>query len=167
MLFFIIVVQSGEEDAAQGRIDEESDSPQDETPKALKLDVVDGVSTSYTTNDRSKQSIKKYANFLMIFQQQLANFTEPIPIKCATKQRYARMSRPIPIGLHHTVCGSEALNLAKRLNEELATQQATQGGSLGNPQPTHNRTEREEPRSRSFEQGVKSKGMRLYRILLI
>lgn len=77
------------------------------------------------------------------------------------------MSRPIPIGLHHTVCGSEALNLAKRLNEELATQQAAQGGSLGNPQSTNPRTETEEPRSRSFEQGEKSKGMRLFYILLL
>lgn len=69
------------------------------------------------------------------------------------------MSRPIPIGLHHTVCGSEALNLAKRLNEELATQQAAQGGSLGNAQQAHCGPDTDEPRSRSFEQGEKSKGM--------
>lgn len=69
------------------------------------------------------------------------------------------MSRPIPIGLHHTVCGSEALNLAKRLNEELATQQAAQGGSLGNQQQTNPAQDTDEPRSRSFEQGEKTKGM--------
>lgn len=34
--------QSGEEDA-QGRIDEESDSPQDESPKPLKLDASENV----------------------------------------------------------------------------------------------------------------------------
>lgn len=81
-------------------------------------------------------------------------------MKCATKQRHTRSSKPIPIGLHHTVCGSEALNLAKRLNEELATQQAAQGGSLGNhDRPGHGDRESHEPRSRSFEQGEKSKGM--------
>ncbi|XP_034668595.1 inositol hexakisphosphate and diphosphoinositol-pentakisphosphate kinase isoform X9 [Drosophila subobscura] len=32
-------------------------------------------------------------------------------------------SKPIPIGSHHTVSGHEAMDLAKRLNEELASQQ--------------------------------------------
>lgn len=81
-------------------------------------------------------------------------------MKCATKTRHTRSSKPISIGLHHTVCGSEALNLAKRLNEELATQQAAQGGSLGNhDRQGHSDREPHEPRSRSFEQGEKSKGM--------
>lgn len=57
------------------------------------------------------------------------------------------------------MCGSEAINLAKRLTEELASQQVVQGGSLGNATTTvsaqHNP---EELRSRSLEQGDKSKG---------
>lgn len=99
--------------------------------------------------------------------QNSADPSEPIPIKCATKQRYARISRPIPIGHHHTVCGSEALNLAKRLNEELATQQAAQGGSLGTAPPVHTGPDAEEPRSRSFEQGEKSKGMKSFFIQIL
>lgn len=56
------------------------------------------------------------------------------------------------------MCGSEAVNLAKRLTEELANQQAVQCGSLGNSATVaHNSPE--EPRSRSFEQsGEKTKG---------
>lgn len=80
------------------------------------------------------------------------------PPKIVSKHRHLHASKPIPIGLHHTVCGSEAMNLVKRLNEELATQQAQQGGSLGNAQGTgHNKGD--EPRSRSFEQNEKPKGI--------
>lgn len=78
-----------------------------------------------------------------------------------SKPRHGRVSKPIPIGMHHhTVSGSEALNLAKRLTEELASQQANQCGSLGNTPPTTASTENspEELRSRSLEQGEKSKG---------
>lgn len=78
------------------------------------------------------------------------------PPKIVAKHFNIRASKPIPIGMHHTVCGSEALNLAKRLSEELANQQAVQGGSLG-IQSTQHKTP-DEPRSRSFEQGEKSKG---------
>ena len=61
--------------------------------------------------------------------------------------------------MHHTVCGSEAVNLAKRLTEELASQQVAQGGSLGNAQTTVSaQNSPEEIRSRSLEQGEKSKG---------
>lgn len=37
------------------------------------------------------------------------------------KRRPSKLSNPIHIG-HHTVSGHEAMNLAKRLSEELATQ---------------------------------------------
>ncbi|XP_017465337.1 PREDICTED: inositol hexakisphosphate and diphosphoinositol-pentakisphosphate kinase isoform X3 [Rhagoletis zephyria] len=60
-------------------------------------------------------------------------------------------SKPIPIGAHHTVSGHEAAHLAKRLNEELASQQQTvqQIGSLESQRPISPDTE---PRSRSYEQ---------------
>uniref|UniRef100_A0A1B0FIZ5 Inositol hexakisphosphate and diphosphoinositol-pentakisphosphate kinase n=1 Tax=Glossina morsitans morsitans TaxID=37546 RepID=A0A1B0FIZ5_GLOMM len=59
-------------------------------------------------------------------------------------------SKPISIGAHHTVSGHEALDLAKRLNEELASQQQTkQTGSLETPRPI---SPNAEPRSRSYEQ---------------
>lgn len=83
------------------------------------------------------------------------------PPKIVSKPRHGRVSKPIPIGMHHhTVCGSEALNLAKRLTEELASQQTGQCGSLGNTPPKTASTENspEEIRSRSLEQGEKSKG---------
>lgn len=78
------------------------------------------------------------------------------PPKIVAKNQNIRASKPIPIGMHHTVCGSEALNLAKRLSQELANQQAVQGGSLGT-QSTQIKSP-DEPRSRSFEQGEKAKG---------
>lgn len=82
------------------------------------------------------------------------------PPKIVSKHRHTRASKPIPIGLHHTVCGSEAINLAKRLTEELASQQVTQGGSLGNTTaaPASAQNSPEELRSRSLEQGEKQKG---------
>lgn len=82
------------------------------------------------------------------------------PPKIVSKPRHTRVSKPIPIGMHHTVCGSEAINLAKRLTEELASQQVAQCGSLGNTTTQTVSTEHspEELRSRSLEQGEKSKG---------
>lgn len=70
--------------------------------------------------------------------------------------------------MHHTVCGSEAINLAKRLTEELASQQVSQGGSLGNPTTSTVSTQHspEELRSRSLEQAEKSKG-NVLRVLLL
>ncbi|XP_073830869.1 inositol hexakisphosphate and diphosphoinositol-pentakisphosphate kinase isoform X8 [Musca autumnalis] len=62
-------------------------------------------------------------------------------------------SKPIPIGSHHTVAGHEAMDLAKRLNKELASQQhqqqTKQTGSLETDRPI---SPDGEPRSRSFEQ---------------
>lgn len=45
------------------------------------------------------------------------------------RKRTSKISNPIHIG-HHTVSGHEALNLAKRLTEELATQSQSQSGNL-------------------------------------
>lgn len=66
------------------------------------------------------------------------------------KKRSSKISNPIHIG-HHTVCGHEAVNLAKRLSQELATQnQTAHVGSLPRA------ISPEEPISRSFE-GKKGK----------
>ncbi|XP_034484301.1 inositol hexakisphosphate and diphosphoinositol-pentakisphosphate kinase [Drosophila innubila] len=78
-------------------------------------------------------------------------------------------SKPIPIGAHHTVSGHEAMDLAKRLNEELASQQQQQQmhNQYQNQQQLHQQQQQQlrpispdmravspdcEPRSRSFEQ---------------
>lgn len=61
------------------------------------------------------------------------------------KKRLSRISNPIHIG-HHTVSGHEALNLAKRLSEELATQTTTT--PTGKPRAVSPEVE---PISRSFE----------------
>ncbi|CAH1125449.1 unnamed protein product [Ceutorhynchus assimilis] len=70
--------------------------------------------------------------------------------------RFGQTSAPIPIGSAHTVCGHEALQLAKCLTKELANQ-ATQasGRSYNNnraisPEP--------EPRSRSYDHKSPRKG---------
>ncbi|XP_043659992.1 inositol hexakisphosphate and diphosphoinositol-pentakisphosphate kinase isoform X17 [Drosophila teissieri] len=62
-------------------------------------------------------------------------------------------SKPIPIGAHHTVSGHEAMDLAKRLNEELASQQQQQNQQLRPISPDMRAVSPDcEPRSRSFEQ---------------
>ncbi|ALC49457.1 l-1-G0196, partial [Drosophila busckii] len=65
-------------------------------------------------------------------------------------------SKPIPIGSHHTVCGHEARDLAKRLNEELASQQQQQQQQPQQLRPISpdicTISPDSEPRSRSFEQ---------------
>lgn len=63
--------------------------------------------------------------------------------KMTNKNRHAKVSKPIPIGMHHTVCGHEAKDLAKRLTDELAQQ----SGSLGSQRINSP----DEPRARSFE----------------
>lgn len=130
--------QSGEEESPQTtRIDEESDNAQEDEKTAQQ---------------------KLNAN-----TENVDDFNQENPPKIVSKTRHVRVSKPIPIGVHHTVCGSEATNLAKRLSEELASQQALQGGSLGNPPKQHNSPD--EPRSRSFEQGDKTKGNLSIKIL--
>lgn len=86
-------------------------------------------------------------NFLIFSIQKVSNILDKAHLK----------SKPISIGAHHTVSGHEALDLAKRLNEELASQQQTkQTGSLETPRPI---SPNAEPRSRSYEQHAqKSKG---------
>lgn len=69
-------------------------------------------------------------------------------------------SKPIPIGSHHTVAGHEAMDLAKRLNKELASQQQQQTKQTGSLETNRPISPDGEPRSRSFEQrSQKSKGM--------
>ncbi|XP_031625391.1 inositol hexakisphosphate and diphosphoinositol-pentakisphosphate kinase isoform X7 [Contarinia nasturtii] len=125
---------SGEDDSAPARIDEESDSPQDEQKKSVSQ-----KSVMFSIGDDANDATEN-------------------PPRIVSKHRHTRASKPIPIGMHHTVCGSEAVNLAKRLNEELASQQVTQCGSLGNTTTTGStKNSPEELRSRSLEQGDKSK----------
>lgn len=74
------------------------------------------------------------------------------------KKRPSKLSNPIHIG-HHTVSGHEAMNLAKRLSEELATQ--SQGSNQSGSESTALNQQRAispdcEPISRSFE-GKKGK----------
>lgn len=77
--------------------------------------------------------------------------------KITNKNRHGNMSKPIPIGLHHTVSGHEAMDLAKRLTDELASQQSQSGGSLGSQRPISPEAEH---RARSFEQREqKTKGV--------
>lgn len=59
-------------------------------------------------------------------------------------KKRSKISNPIHIG-HHTVSGHEALNLAKRLSEELATQKDT---TPVNPRAISPEVE---PISRSYE----------------
>ncbi|XP_055525470.1 inositol hexakisphosphate and diphosphoinositol-pentakisphosphate kinase isoform X3 [Wyeomyia smithii] len=61
------------------------------------------------------------------------------------RMRKLKSSEPIPIGSCHTVSGHEAMDLAKRLSEELAAQQQNSGQRPRSP---------DEPRAaRSFEHG--------------
>jgi hypothetical protein len=70
------------------------------------------------------------------------------------RKRPSKISNPIHIG-HHTVSGHEALNLAKRLTEELATQNQTGSESTALNLPRAMSPDCE-PISRSFE-GKKGK----------
>lgn len=98
--------------------------------------------------------------FNLSFGQGDESIEQSEPPKIVSKPRHTRASKPIPIGMHHTVCGSEAINLAKRLTEELASQQVTQCASLSTTPTTTVSAQNspEELRSRSLEQGEKSKG---------
>lgn len=73
------------------------------------------------------------------------------------RKKPSKLSNPIHIG-HHTVSGHEALNLAKRLSEELSTQNqanqtASESAALNLPRAMSPDCE---PISRSFE-GKKGK----------
>ena len=79
-----------------------------------------------------------------------------MPPKQSTSKNI-KFSKPIPIGSHHTVSGHEAMDLAKRLSEELAVQAKQNSGSLEGNRPI---TPDNEPRSRSYElRHQKSKGI--------
>lgn len=78
------------------------------------------------------------------------------------KTKLSRISNPIRIE-HHTVSGHEAMNLAKRLSEELATQNGNGGSESDalNNLPTRAMSPECEPISRSFE-GKKGDFLWLY-----
>lgn len=68
------------------------------------------------------------------------------------KKNPSKISNPIHIGHHVTLSGHEAMNLAKRLSEELATQnQTVQAGSHESTVLNLPRASSPEPISRSFE----------------
>lgn len=71
------------------------------------------------------------------------------------RKRPSRISNPIHIS-HHTVSGHEAMNLAKRLSEELAVQSNQTGSDSAALNLPRAMSPDCEPISRSFE--VKSKG---------
>lgn len=74
------------------------------------------------------------------------------------KKRPSRISNPIHIG-HHTVSGHEAMNLAKRLSEELATQNQAVGSESAVLNLPRAMSPDSEPISRSFEGSKKGKLM--------
>ncbi|XP_019865972.2 inositol hexakisphosphate and diphosphoinositol-pentakisphosphate kinase isoform X2 [Aethina tumida] len=77
----------------------------------------------------------------------------PTSPQAPSYRQYLKTSDPIPIGSSHTVCGHEAMHLAKCLNEELANQKAEAGRRSNravSPDP--------EPRSRSYDHKSPAKG---------
>lgn len=153
-LFLLWFFQSGE-DEAPARIDEESDSPQDEQKKNVQQNVI------FNIVSLNELLLMESICLISLFGQGDESNDSFEPPKIVSKPRHARVSKPIPIGMHHTVCGSEAINLAKRLTEELASQQMGQCGSLGSTPPNKTGSTENSPeelRSRSLEQGEKSKG---------
>ncbi|KAL5275112.1 PPIP5K2 family protein [Megaselia abdita] len=109
------------EDTNPTRIDEEVDSTLEEVAMGLKMN----------SDENSPEERSEVGN---------------LP---RSDIRSRHRSKPIPIGSHHTVCGHEAMDLAKRLTEELASQTKPGGSSYDN-----NRTMSpdNEPRSRSYDQ---------------
>ncbi|XP_017078207.1 inositol hexakisphosphate and diphosphoinositol-pentakisphosphate kinase isoform X13 [Drosophila eugracilis] len=117
------------------RIEEENDSNSGEEKEGKKR-----ASTCQRSSDRSAERTSSAFGFnrLELRSKQLK-------------------SKPIPIGAHHTVSGHEAMDLAKRLNEELASQQQQQNQQLRPISPDIRAVSPDcEPRSRSFEQRASS-----------
>ncbi|XP_037050374.1 inositol hexakisphosphate and diphosphoinositol-pentakisphosphate kinase isoform X3 [Bradysia coprophila] len=110
---------SGDEEPSQSKIEEESDT---------FAESVSGSSSKTLLADSTDEPSE-------------------LP-KMTNKNRHSKVSKPIPIGMHHTVCGHEAKDLAKRLTDELASQQAHHSGSLGSQRTN---SPESEPRARSFE----------------
>ncbi|XP_062537562.1 inositol hexakisphosphate and diphosphoinositol-pentakisphosphate kinase 2 isoform X21 [Armigeres subalbatus] len=112
---------SGDEESTS-RIDEEND-----TEEESSLSSSQTISKDISITDNFSKSTKEHTK----------------------KIRKIKTSEPIPIGSCHTVSGHEAMDLAKRLSEELAAQQ--QAGSQRPISPDEPRT------SRSFEHGKHSR----------
>lgn len=72
------------------------------------------------------------------------------------KKRPSKISNPIHIS-HHTVSGHEAMNLAKRLSEELATRNQTTSSESAVLNLPRALSPDSEPISRSFEGSKKGK----------
>ncbi|XP_055711864.1 inositol hexakisphosphate and diphosphoinositol-pentakisphosphate kinase isoform X21 [Phlebotomus papatasi] len=119
---------SGEEDSMTTRIEEEGDEETgtQNTPQNPNSDTGDS-SARGSKGDNSPSEIAPLHQF---------------------NSSKIKSSEPIPIGSCHTVSGHEAMDLAKRLSKELASQQQIQGGSLG---ATRSMSPDTEPRSRSYE----------------
>ncbi|KAH8289818.1 hypothetical protein KR054_011458, partial [Drosophila jambulina] len=139
------------EESNPARIEEENDSNSGEEQNGRKRSVSGGVCLTTGNSDRASPAFG--FNRLELRSKQFK-------------------SKPIPIGAHHTVSGHEAMDLAKRLNEELASQQQQQQQQLQQQQQQqqeggqYNQQQQLrpispdiravspdcEPRSRSFEQ---------------
>lgn len=122
---------SGEEDSPTAKIDEEvEDGEGGVEAKREKREPKE---------DASPSELPSMHSFPKLFKHRLS-------------------SEPIPIGNCHTVSGHEAMDLAKRLSEELAAQQQSnqgkQSSSLDNNNGGTNRvcSPEGEPQSRSFDQ---------------
>ncbi|XP_059614978.1 inositol hexakisphosphate and diphosphoinositol-pentakisphosphate kinase isoform X11 [Phlebotomus argentipes] len=120
---------SGEEDSMTTRIDEEGDVGNEEESAQNTPQNADATDSS-AKGSKGENSPSEIAP--------LHQFNSP----------KIKSSEPIPIGSCHTVSGHEAMDLAKRLSKELASQQQLQGGSLG---ATRSMSPDTEPRSRSYE----------------
>ncbi|GAB0094057.1 Inositol hexakisphosphate and diphosphoinositol-pentakisphosphate kinase [Sergentomyia squamirostris] len=121
---------SGEEDSMTARIDEEGDVGNEEDTTQTTAQNADAADSS-ARSSKGENSPSEIAP--------LHQFNTP----------KIKSSEPIPIGSCHTVSGHEAMDLAKRLSKELASQQQLQGGSLG---ATRSMSPDTEPRSRSYDQ---------------
>ncbi|XP_044317333.1 inositol hexakisphosphate and diphosphoinositol-pentakisphosphate kinase isoform X18 [Drosophila rhopaloa] len=126
-----VSLQSSDE-SNPARIEEENDSNSGEEREGKKR-----ASTGQRSSDRSAERTSPAFGFNRL--------------ELRSKQF---KSKPIPIGAHHTVSGHEAMDLAKRLNEELASQQQQQQNQQLRPISPDMRAVSPdcEPRSRSFEQ---------------
>ncbi|XP_052857542.1 inositol hexakisphosphate and diphosphoinositol-pentakisphosphate kinase isoform X17 [Drosophila gunungcola] len=127
-----VSMQSSDE-SNPARIEEENDSNSGEEREGKKR-----ASTGQRSSDRSAERTSPAFGFNRL--------------ELRSKQF---KSKPIPIGAHHTVSGHEAMDLAKRLNEELASQQQQQqqNQQLRPISPDIRAVSPDcEPRSRSFEQ---------------
>ncbi|KAH8374183.1 hypothetical protein KR200_010973, partial [Drosophila serrata] len=147
------------EESNPARIEEENDSNSGEEQNGKKRSV----------SWRSSYCISEIINVVNLSQTGSSDRASPAfgfnRLELRSKQF---KSKPIPIGAHHTVSGHEAMDLAKRLNEELASQQQQQHHMQQHQQQQGEQYNQQqlrpispdmravspdcEPRSRSFEQ---------------